>query len=116
MIDFLFFGVSPALMTVAAILLRKRMAWQIPTTILLGLALLLIINFEGLWVPAGEWKEIMGGLLLDGGPILGVTLFLLAIQRGAQRVVVLLLGVPASYFVGFAVGVQSGLLLGLVKP
>jgi len=54
---------------------------------------------------------------LDLGPLAAVALFLLAIHRNAgKRPGVLMIGVPAIYFLGFAAAVQIGMLLGWVQP
>jgi len=117
MTDFLFFVLNPALLTATAILARKRTLYQISATVLLGLLIILVINFEGWGVAATGWKTTIGGGLLDLGPLAAVALFLLAIHRNAgKRPGVLMIGVPAIYFLGFAAAVQIGMLLGWVQP
>lgn len=117
MTDFLFFILSPALLTITAILLRHHPGWQVSTTVALGVLLLSAINFEVLHAPFEGWRQMMGWLLLDGGPILAVAGFLVIAQwSGAKGPGIVLVGVPVSYLLGFGVAVQIGMLLGLVQP
>ena len=116
MTDFLFFALSPALMALAAALLRNRAGWQLLTTPIVGLLILMLINSDGWPISYEPWERTIGGLLLDVSPILAVTLFLVVLGRRGSNVAALLLGVPIAYFIGLAVGIQIGMLLGSVQP